>query len=254
MRNFMFLLVLIFLLQSSLVAQNLKVSYEVVIKIPNNIIKEEMVLLINNKNSVYTSPIKIVADSLRQRYLKNNDLLAYQAEIYNLEKYRLKYSIFKKSLDYMYQIHAAFNEITYKENLPKLNWKIESESKTIAGMKSQKATTTYNNQIITAWFTNEVPVNNGPYTFQGLPGLILMINNQDNSYAINFKGIQKKAVKLPLPIEGAKVVTTKKVDFYKAYLGSTREMTRLMADSQDRKNTENKVIRILQAKFLYEFL
>ena len=33
-----------------------------------------------------------------------------------------------------------------------------------------------------AWFTNEIPIQDGPYIFQGLPGLIVSISDDNNDY------------------------------------------------------------------------
>lgn len=53
------------------------------------------------------------------------------------------------------------------------DWTISKQNKIIAGYKCQKAQTSYNNYTITAWFTEEIPIIDGPSRVCGLPGLIL---------------------------------------------------------------------------------
>lgn len=64
------------------------------------------------------------------------------------------------------------------DSLPKLNWKLLSETKEIAGFKCQKATTYFRCAEYTAWFASAIPVEIGPWKIGGLPGLILELTNE----------------------------------------------------------------------------
>ena len=57
----------------------------------------------------------------------------------------------------------------YQFPLSKMNWKIEDEVKKIGIYNCQKATLEIGGRKWTAWFTPDVPLNFGPYKFQGLP-------------------------------------------------------------------------------------
>lgn len=65
-----------------------------------------------------------------------------------------------------------------------LNWKITQETKQVGEYQCYKAITTerlysrqghYYNETIVAWFTPEIPLNFGPKSYKGLPGLILEV-------------------------------------------------------------------------------
>ena len=78
------------------------------------------------------------------------------------------------------------------DKLPKFNWKIEQESKIIAGLACQKATTEYNNDTITAWFTKSIPLKSGLMLYGGLPGLILQVENSDDIFTAQVIEKQEK--------------------------------------------------------------
>ncbi|MEM9819638.1 MAG: GLPGLI family protein, partial [Bacteroidota bacterium] len=70
-----------------------------------------------------------------------------------------------------------------EEDLLVLDWKVEGEAtEEIAGYKVNKAiATTEHGKEITAWFTADLPVNDGPRHYWGLPGLILKVMAGDKT-------------------------------------------------------------------------
>ena len=63
-------------------------------------------------------------------------------------------------------------------------------------MKTQKATTTYGGRKWIAWFTNEIPLHEGPYIFSGLPGLITQIYDDGNNFFFSLIQIRNSDGKL----------------------------------------------------------
>lgn len=70
----------------------------------------------------------------------------------------------------------------YTEEFPKFDWKIESKTKEILGYQCQMATMDFSGRKYTAWFAKELPINNGPYIFNDLPGLIMEIGDNENHF------------------------------------------------------------------------
>jgi GLPGLI family protein len=66
-----------------------------------------------------------------------------------------------------------------------LEWEIKQESKQIGDyicFKAIKKDTLATNKKTIAWFTPQIPVNFGPYEFNGLPGLVLEVNHHIVNY------------------------------------------------------------------------
>ncbi|UUF16024.1 MULTISPECIES: GLPGLI family protein [Flavobacterium] len=142
-------------------------------------------------------------------------------------------------------------EFLVVDSLPKLNWKLEQETKQIGGYNCFKATavkeasktdfrnfrpknndkkdeakktsgetkTNFEDNFeipkeitVTAWYTPEIPVNQGPENYWGLPGLILEVNDGKtvilcSKIVLNAK--EKAEIK---PSKKGKVVSQKEYD------------------------------------------
>ncbi|WP_106791510.1 GLPGLI family protein [Aquimarina sp. Aq78] len=139
-----------------------------------------------------------------------------------------------------------------KDNLEKLDWKLEDETKKIGKYTCYKATakrmgqrmrsmtiSTDNEEeemtepeeeeiTITAWYTPEIPISNGPGNYWGLPGLILEINDGDQSILSTKLVLNpKKEIDIKEPTKG-KVVTEEKFE---------KIMEKKMKEMRDRMNT-----------------
>ncbi|QBO58659.1 GLPGLI family protein [Chryseobacterium salivictor] len=76
-----------------------------------------------------------------------------------------------------------------------MKWEIFTETKKSADYQLQKAEVDFGGRHWVAWFCNEIPINEGPYKFQGLPGLIFEIEDTGNNYSyklINSKKLEKE--------------------------------------------------------------
>lgn len=70
----------------------------------------------------------------------------------------------------------------YLEEPMDFAWEMTNETDTILGLPCTKAVTDYGGRHYEAWFTSEVPINDGPYVFRGLPGLILKVIDDQGWY------------------------------------------------------------------------
>lgn len=95
-------------------------------------------------------------------------------------------------IQYIERIASGFSpmNIGYNETL-KLDWKISNEKAKIGAYNAQKATTEFAGKKWTAWFSSELPFQDGPYKFSGLPGLIVKIEDEDKNYSWVLQGNKK---------------------------------------------------------------
>ncbi|WP_171596621.1 GLPGLI family protein [Marinifilum caeruleilacunae] len=166
---------------------------------------ENMLLLIGNNGSKFLSENLVKKDSMIYDIEKRNVPLEIAvADISIYPRTNFNYQIFKNyKKGKLVCFDRVFNDkYEYEEDMNSLNWKIEMDTDSIAGMECQKATTKYAGRDYIAWFTKEVPVNEGPYKFHGLPGLIVMVGDTKNHYVFKLKSISKtkKQVNIYYPI------------------------------------------------------
>lgn len=86
----------------------------------------------------------------------------------------------------------------YFDDQHNMNWNITNERTMILSYSCQKATTTFRGRTYEAWFATEIPINNGPWKFGGLPGLILKVSDSQNYFKFECIGIEHLKKKEPI--------------------------------------------------------
>jgi GLPGLI family protein len=82
-------------------------------------------------------------------------------------------------------------EYIYEEPAQKFEWKFHSDTTTIIGYKCLKATTTFRGRSYEVWFTPFLPIRQGMWKFNGLPGLILKAADTKGYFEWTAIGIEK---------------------------------------------------------------
>lgn len=79
--------------------------------------------------------------------------------------------------------NSYVDNIRCNQNIDQMHqWQMIEETDTILGYVCQKACLTYAGRDYTAWFTTEIPINDGPWKFWGLPGLILKVVDKEEQF------------------------------------------------------------------------
>jgi|LSQX01.2.fsa_nt_gb GLPGLI family protein len=78
----------------------------------------------------------------------------------------------------------------YQDTLNAQHWQVIDSTKTILGYECQKAESDFRGRRWTAWFSPDIPVNNGPWKLGGLPGLILEAYDVGKHYYFLIVGIE----------------------------------------------------------------
>ncbi|MCC9071941.1 GLPGLI family protein [Flavobacterium sp. F-65] len=183
-------------------------------------------------------------------------------------------TFYKNVKDKSYTVDKEFmgKEFLIADSLPKIEWKLDGETKLIGGYTCYKATAikkinrnfgskdsdtkkdnakkeeakgkdekmtnfmdgfeTPKEIVVTAWYTPEIPINQGPENYWGLPGLILEINDGRtvilcSKIVMNAK--DKVAIKAPT---NGKIISQKAYDEI-----VVKKMKELGEMNQNRNNT-----------------
>jgi len=172
----------------SLNAQNKRFIYEYHF-IPDStncsdIKMEIMYLDTSPKGSVYYSRSSFVNDSIMIEDAKSGKMtMPVEGKI--------DQRIIKTNPDYKIFLFTKFYIEKYKISDDRVQkWQILKEKEKLENFEVQKATLDFAGRKWIAWFTPQVPIQDGPYKFHGLPGLILKIEDETKSHSFALKGIK----------------------------------------------------------------
>ncbi|MGI9579769.1 GLPGLI family protein [Chryseobacterium sp. RRHN12] len=155
---------------------------------------EIMFLDVVSKGSKFYSKDVFESDSLMTASMEKQ-LQAGSTEV-NFSGIKFKgkvlYSVEKSYPDYSV---SFFNNLSADEYLVqderKQGWQILPEKEKIGTFNAQKAVCNFAGRKWTAWFTPDLPIQDGPYKFSGLPGLIVKIEDASRTHSFELKGSKK---------------------------------------------------------------
>ena len=150
--------------------------------------------LVYNKTESYFS----VGDDILNDAENEVSIITYNDDFYEIFYTNIKSNIIlhkQKLLDKV---------ILVEEKIQKIPWAIDlSEKKTVMGYSCTKATGTFRGRQYTVWFTEEIPIQLGPWKLNGLPGMILEAYDAYNEVSFvsekieNFKEPTKNGFDFP---------------------------------------------------------
>ncbi|WP_294273383.1 GLPGLI family protein [uncultured Chryseobacterium sp.] len=163
---------------TSIYAQNKVFKYDLEYKpnpLQDSIVLEKTILDVKDHVSIFRSEKEKKSDSLiALTGLGLGRKMRFEDQFYTQKNLSVN-EVFKS-------IQTVFSEFFFIRINDKLNWEILPEKNKMANFEVQKAKVTYGGRNWTAWFTAEIPIQDGPYVFYGLPGLIVKISDDQNDY------------------------------------------------------------------------
>jgi len=79
----------------------------------------------------------------------------------------------------------------YEDELKPQDWTILEDTITILDYRCQKAICSWRGRDWVAWFAPDIPINEGPWKFYGLPGLIMKLEDTESHYCFTMIGLQQ---------------------------------------------------------------
>lgn len=174
-----------------------------------------MVLRLGDSQSLFYPQAQFESDSLSQGAESISEMQAIKDTIQaRYGRITATYYVLKKfgknQIDVM---DEAMQTYKYSEPMPVFDWKYMEDKKTIVDYECQKAICKFGGRSYEVWFTPEIPISDGPWKFQGLPGLIMEAYDVQHHYEFTFLGMRKCAGEIAIPVED--YVKTTKYDFLK---------------------------------------
>jgi GLPGLI family protein len=162
---------------------------------------EMMSLFITDKNSYFISANRLNLDTILLNVTDFSQGLSIgrsqpKSHIY----FMVKKDYAQKICTYYEKI--GFNNLKEVTDFNKIQWNLnDKESKLIGKYSCKKATTQLGGRTFEAWYTEEIPIAEGPYKFANLPGLILELYDNAKHHYFAVTQIERKKRTITFPTE-----------------------------------------------------
>jgi GLPGLI family protein len=203
----------------TLFAQTNRFVYQVTMKPDasnkNDTKTENAYLDISQEKSVFYSENRIKRDSVIQATIQSGGVRGFNRDQMENLRSNINYSVEKdkKSQKTIFKDRIGRDVYTYEEDRP-ISWKIFPETTKIGEYKVQKAETDFGGRKWTAWFTTDLPYQDGPYKFGGLPGLIVKVEDDKGEYSFDLMKNYKIA-DFPALNQFGNTIKVKRTDYVK---------------------------------------
>lgn len=221
------LIIFVFLFSNTIISQStnyyVKVKYDYTLQLlgPHSKYSAKSILTLNKNQSIFEID--------HTKSLDNEDTAFYGED-------KTIYKVKSKSNDFVYKDSNKKNifysnliglkRFYIKDSLGNMNWILNSNKKEILGYNCQEATASYGGRDYIAYFTTEISISNGPWRFDGLPGLILEIYDVEKVFIIKATDlvIKKNKIALKNPYKDEKLLSWD--EFLKLYKKKYDEVLR----------------------------
>lgn len=172
---------------------------------------EDMILFLSDDVSTYSSKSKLIGNSV---VVRGNTAHTSKESLTDFP-----YIIIKNhKKDYLaYTLQIVEDYFRYEQNLNLFDWKLYNETKVVNGYNVQKATVNYSGRDYIAWFTHEIPISDGPFKFNGLPGLIIELSDSQNHYHFILKGFERLKPSIPFKTNLKQYILTDKEKLFEVW-------------------------------------
>lgn len=103
----------------------------------------------------------------------------------------------------------------YDEEMPSFDWELTDSVTNVLGYECQSAKCKFRGREWTVFYTEDIPLSDGPWKLHGLPGLIMKASDKKGHYTFECIGIKSKADR-PITIYKVPFNNVKRRDYYDA--------------------------------------
>lgn len=155
----------------------------------NNFIRHEYMLLFVGKNySMFLSENYYRSDTIFSK-ISNMEQFNQYARDPNRPSSAFQFRIYKNYSEGKITVtnHIPGDSFLYEEKMDLFKFELTGRTDTINQLYCQEAKCNFGGRIWVAWFTPDIPLIEGPYKFNGLPGLIVKVEDDRHQYVFELE-------------------------------------------------------------------
>ncbi len=221
---------------------------------------DEMTLYIGNEYSAFEHSGMFFSDSLKRKAKQQANPDAALFEAFSKTSNRsngghlTRYKVIKdqNSDTTILAEHIAFSAKHLKaEETFKFNWELVAHSDTLMYQyQCKKATTFFRGRHYQVWYTMQIPINDGPYKFKGLPGLIVRLQDSQSQHVFELSDFRKISNNKPIYFDESKYQKVDMKAYYKTKKADLLILTRAFNGQGEMKMKTNADTGVLTTKLL----
>jgi GLPGLI family protein len=159
--------------------------------------KSSLTLLqVGKKYSKFTDTYNLKRDSIHKVFsnLETIGVNEINSELRIVREIGFQRNIIKNLENNSIAIQGKVNSTKYEYKIPtpKFAWELKNKRKKILGYNARSAQLSFAGRNWTAWYTEEIPVDLGPYYFGGLPGLIIELHDDNENFHFTMIGLNEQ--------------------------------------------------------------
>lgn len=211
-------------------------------------------LEIDKNQSHYFSIYNEEQIKIREGWKKNNGDKSMDPSVF-LSTYRKRGTATKVYKNYKSNKITIFDNIstetfTFDEENPNFGWNVLPDTMIILKQVCQKATCQFRGRKYEAWFAQGINVSEGPWKFNGLPGLILKITDLKQDYS--FEAISIEKIDYPIAPKPIKAIISRRTVFNRIYREFAANPMGSLDSSKQKELSENSSDPFVQKLMKYK--
>lgn len=162
---------------------------------PEDIYKEDMVLLVGNSSAMFVSYSKV-----EKRVSYRKEVLAELSSSTGDIPPTIKGVAGRLVTPQEYIKKAGLQTVTVKDylgrdfvyelNVAPIEWSITEDKRTVMDLECVRATASFKGRDWEVWFAPEVPISFGPWLLDGLPGLVVLAEDSLGEVSYRLKAVE----------------------------------------------------------------
>ncbi len=140
------------------------------------------------------------------------------------------------------------NKHLYYEKMGNFQWVLGHQQDSIKGFVVHNASCTYGGRHWTAWYCPDIPFSDGPWKFNGLPGLILRINDDKGHYAFLLDQFFKPSLPIDMEYKEGNYMVISREEHLQIRAKYIQNLQYRMANASYDRETQRRALQKAQLK------